>query len=102
MDHIQQTYTKMQRIKKISPILSDKKNIMMISDFINYNGGGVETHIHDITEILSHDGYHITLYGHHAPTGKRASLQKIVIMLSSLINIRDSYHIIKKIKKNSI
>lgn len=93
-------YTTSKRISSSKEFLPQSENILMVSDFINYNGGGVETHIHDIKNILNN--YNISLYGHQAPTEPYAKYKKLYSMLQSFFNISDSIMIIKKIKQDSI
>lgn len=97
------TYTTTQWITSIERIFWNNKNkILMISDFINYNWGGIETHIHDACHLLQDNNYDITIYGNQAPTGKRATLKKLTLMTKSLCNIWDYYTIWKEIKRKRI
>lgn len=97
-----ETYTTAKWIEAIQTITQEYKKILMVSDFVNYNWGGIETHIHDISQLLKTHNYHTTIYGYQAPTGKWAMIKKIIMMLASICNIWDSYIIHQKIKKNSI
>ncbi len=99
---IKETYTITKRIQSIENIIQKQWKILMISDFINYNWGGIETHIHDASQLLDAHNYHTTIYGHQAPIGRYTTLKKLMIMLVSLCNIWDRYMIHQKIKKNSI
>ncbi len=99
----QSHYTIERRITSINHIISNQhNNTLMVSDFINYNWGGIETHIHDASLVLQKHKYNINLYGHQAPTGKRANFKKLIVMITSLCNIWDAYIIQQKIKKDTI
>lgn len=102
IEKIKNTYTQNKRFSDIKKITEENQNIIMISDFVNYNWGWIETHIHDVSQLLKTHNYNTIIYGHQAPTGKWAILKKLIIMATSIINIRDSYIIYKKIKKNFI
>ncbi len=96
-----ETYNKNEWIKRIKGIVPLSQKILMISDFINYNGGGIETHIHDATALLKH--HHQTIiYGHDAPHWKWSTLIKLIGMVGSLFNIKDSIYINKITKKERI
>ena len=98
----QQTYTQDKWIQTLHNIIPKQTKILMISDFINYNWGGIETHIHDSWQLLQKNNYQTDIYGHQAPTGKRATIKKIITMWSSLYNIRDSYKICHTIQNKKI
>ena len=101
IQHTQQTYSKETRYRQIKPLLPPEWNIIYISDYINYNGGGIETHIHDNKAILEQQGHTTELYGHQAPTGQFALLTKLAIMAMSIYNIPDAIALHKKTKKNT-
>lgn len=95
-------YTIQNRTNSINNFIPTSINtILMVSDFINYNGWGVETHIHDVKEILW-DQYKVSIYGHQAPTDNYARIKKFILMLLSISNIKDSIQISKKIQKENI
>lgn len=48
----QTSYSKTTRYSQIQALLPEKEPVLYISDYINYNGGGIETHIHDSIKIL--------------------------------------------------
>lgn len=101
IQHTQQTYSKETRYGQIKHLLSPEGKVLYISDYINYNGGGIETHIHDNKTILEQQGHTTELYGHQAPTGKFALLIKLAIMAMSIYNIPDAITLHKKTKKNT-
>jgi len=102
IQHIKSTYTKEKRITAITNISKNTNNILMVSDFVNYNWGGIETHIHDASQLLQTHDYATHIYWHQAPIGKRSTLKKLIIMISSLCNIWDTYNITQEIKKHTI
>lgn len=96
-------YSKRKWIDSIkSNIYPSSTNICMISDFVNYNGWGIETHIHDATRLLREYWYKIQIYGHKAPQGKLSTFSKLFIMFTSLLNIYDSIILKNIIQKKSI
>jgi Glycosyl transferases group 1 len=97
-----ENYTTSAWVKSIQHIIWTQRHILMVSDFINYDGGGIETHIQDAAKLLNKHGYQMHIHGHHAPIGKRATLKKLIIMSMNICNIWDSYKITKKIKKEAI
>lgn len=99
---IQNIYTIDHRINNLNKNISLSKNIMMVSDFINYNGWGIETHIHDASHILKNNNYNVNIYGHNAPSWPYAMIQKLVIMTLSFFNIYDSNKLLQIIKKKNI
>lgn len=99
---VQDKYTKEVRLNNINTNISLSQNIIMISDFINYNGWGIETHIHDISDILKDSNYEVRIYGHNAPSWSYATLQKLIIMILSFFNIYDSIRILQIIKRGNI
>ena len=102
VNNIQKNYSIQQRHKTIVSLFRKQKNILMVSDFVNYSGGGVETHIHDACAIIKSHGYKTLICGHQAPENKRARYKKLFLMSLSIANIRDSRQIKKIIKKESI
>lgn len=98
ISRIQTTYSKESRYRQIQPLLPQTKTTFFISDYINYNGGGIETHIHDSIAIIKEHHHTTTLYGHQAPTGRFAKLIKLTIMALSMWNVPDSIIIHKKEK----
>ncbi len=99
---VQNTYTKESRLKNINTNISLSQNILMISDFINYNGWGIETHIHDISHILKDNNHNIIIYGHNAPSGRYSKVKKIITMAFSFFNIYDSITLLYIYKKENI
>lgn len=100
--YVKNTYTISNRTNNIQNILPKHvKNILLSSDFINYNGWWIETHIHDSKDILK-KLYHISLYGQVAPSWRRASMRKLILMIQSSCNIKDSYYINNMIKEQHI
>ncbi len=95
-------YSKWKWIDTIKNTIYPSTNICMISDFVNYNGWGIETHIHDATKLLTQSWYKVQIYGHKAPQGRLSTFIKLFIMLWSLLNIYDSIILKKIIKKNNI
>lgn len=103
ISNIKKEYTKEKWIKQLKENLS--KNIIMISDFINYNWWWIETHINDASIILQENNYKVSIYGHEAPTWKRLKIKKILIMIGSFFNIWDwikIFFITKKKINNTI
>ncbi len=96
------SYNKENRYHQSSQFLPHGKTTLFISDYINYNGGGIETHIHDSITILQEHHNKTQLYGHQAPVGKFALIKKLQMMARSSFNIIDSIKIQRKIKKNGI
>ena len=104
-DFIQQTktlYSKDARYRQIKYFLPLEKEILLISDYINYNGGGIETHIHDSITILKRHHHNTLVYGHHAIQGKFARLTKLFIMALSLINVPSALRIKLFLKRRSV
>lgn len=95
----QTSYSKTTRYSQIQALLPEREPVLYISDYINYNGGGIETHIHDSITILWQQDHDTKLYWHQAPTWKFALLKKLAIMAISIFNIPDTIKIKKKIKK---
>lgn len=93
MNETKRRYSKETRYRQISSLFPTNNTIHIISDYTNYNGGGIETHIHDSITILQSHKHNIQLQGHQAPTGKRATLKKLSIMAKSRYNINDAYKV---------
>lgn len=96
--NIQTIYTTDQWKKSFITHLSGK-SILLISDFINYNGWGIETHIHDAITLLHQENISTKLYGHTAPTWTWAVGKKIFLMAISRANIYDGYMIYRYSQK---
>ena len=95
-------YSKSEWIKKIRKIIEPSTNILMISDFVNYNGWWIETHINDANNLLQQSWYTSQIYGHSSPYGKASTLIKLFIMTMSFLNIYDSIIIQKYIKRKKV
>ena len=95
----QTSYSKTTRYGQIQALLPEKEPVLYISDYINYNGGGIETHIHDSIKFLWQQDHDTKLYWHQAPTWKFVLLKKLAVMAISIFNIPDTIKIKKKIKK---
>lgn len=95
----QTSYSKESRYRQIQSFLPLKQTTLLISDYINYNGGGIETHIHDSITILNQHQQNTKLYGHQAP---QSTIKKLRNMALSLFNIKDSIIINQKTKKDNI
>jgi len=102
-DNIKTTYTTQHRINAIQ-WLSDKSytKILMVSDFINYDAGWVETHINDACKLLQKNGSLCTIFGHTTPKGERSIMIKTLLTCASCCNMRDSRILLSKIQKESI
>lgn len=97
----QQHYSSSERYHTIKKLI-DKENILMVSDFINYNGWWIETNIHDTAHILQGEKHTVLIYGHQAPKGKFSRLKKLFVMWLSIANILDSFVLTKKVKKENV
>jgi glycosyltransferase involved in cell wall biosynthesis len=95
-------YTSTKWIDSIQKIIQKKKKILMVSDFINYNWGGIETHIHDAATLLEHHDHTVDIYWHQAPTGRRSTGTKLLWMCLSICNIPDYIQIYRIISKKTI
>lgn len=98
--HKENYYSKESRYKRIAPYLNKKKNISIVSDYINYDWWGIETHINDSIPILQQH-HHITLYWKTAPSWKRASLKKLRSMAFSSINLYYALYLRRQFKNNN-
>lgn len=100
--YIKRSYNKKTRYHQIQQLLPSHGKVLYISDYINYNGGGIETHIHDNISILHQHNHETDLYGHQAPKGSFSLLRKLFIMAMSIGNVPDTIIIHKKVKKDNI
>lgn len=104
-DLIQQTqkkYNKDTRYRQVKDFLPSKKDILLVSDYINYNGGGIETHLHDSRAILEQHDHTTHLYGHQAIQWKFARFSKLFVMALSIFNLPSALGITYSLKKNPI
>ena len=93
------TYTKESRYRQIKKLLPLAKDIVFINDYINYNGGGIETHIHDAIAIVQNHHHTTHLYGHYPLQWRFTLILKFCLMGLSIINIPDTLKIQQIIEK---
>lgn len=97
MQKIIKDYSKEQRKKNIKSLIGEDKKILMISDFSS-KVWGIETYIHDASNLLREEWYEVKFYGTPIKNGTMIRFKKYLWIAYSLFNISEYFKLKKEIK----